>query len=153
MLFKKHFDNKKYYISYKNNKKIPPFIRFKSKKKYTLFLDLEDTLISVKTDNEGKVLCKPHPCLIWFLSGIKSFYEIISFTKLSKEYFEIIVKEIEQNKKLFDYNLYREHCCLIGRQFVKDISRIGRDMKKLIMVDDLEENLKLYIKNGILICP
>ena len=140
-------------ISYKQNKKIPPFIKLKNNKKYTLVLDLEDTLISVKIDNEGKILCKPRPGLISFLNGIKPFYEIISFTKLSKEYSDIITKEIEGDKKLFDYNFYREHCALIGRQFIKDISRIGRDMKKVIMVDDSQENLKFYVNNGILICP
>ena len=140
-------------ISYKKNKKIPPFIKLKSKKKYTLVLDLEDTLINVKIDNDGNILCRPRPGLISFLNGIKPFYEIITFTKLSKEYSDIITKEIEGNKKLFDYNLYREHCTLIGREFIKDIGRIGRDMTKIVMVDDLEENLNYYPSNGILISP
>ena len=140
-------------LSYKQNKKMPPFIKYKSNKKYSLVLDLEDTLISVKIDNEGKVLCKKRPGLIPFLSGIKPFYEIISFTKLSKDYSNTIIQEIEGNKKLFDYNLYREHCVLVGREFIKDISKIGRDMKKVIMVDDLEDNLSYYPNNGVLICP
>ena len=139
--------------SYIKNKKIPPFITFKTNKKYSLVLDLEDTLISVKIDNEGNIFCRARPGLISFLNGIKPFYEIISFTKLSKEYSDIIIKEIEGDKKLFDYNLYREHCSLIGRNFIKDISRIGRDMKKVIMVDDSQENLNIHINNGILICP
>ena len=139
--------------SYKKNKKIAPFISFKTNKKYSLVLGLEDTLISVKIDNEGKIFFRERPGLISFLNGIKPFYEIISFTKLSKEYSYIIIKEIEGDKKLFDYNLYREHCSLIGRNFIKDISRIGRDMKKIIMVDDSQENLNIHINNGILICP
>ena len=139
--------------SYIKNKKIPPFITFKTNKKYSLVLDLEDTLINVKIDNEGKIFCRARPGLISFLNGIKPFYEIISFTKLSKEYSDIIIKEIEGDKKLFDYNLYREHCSLIGRNFIKDISRIGRDMKKVIMVDDSQENLNIHINNSILICP
>ena len=140
-------------LSYKKNKKIPPFLRFRNNKKYTLVLDLEDTLINVKIDNEGKVICRKRPGLIPFLNSIKPFYEIISFTKLSKEYSDSIIKEIEGNKKIFDYNLYREHCVLIGREFIKDISRIGRDMKKIIMVDDLADNLRYYPNNGILIYP
>ena len=140
-------------LSYKQNKKIPPFLRFRNNKKYTLVLDLEDTLINVKIDNEGKVICRKRPGLIPFLNSIKPFYEIISFTKLSKEYSDSIIKEIEGNKKIFDYNLYREHCVLIGREFIKDISRIGRDIKKIIMVDDLADNLRYYPSNGILIYP
>lgn len=156
-LIEKNEDNDDYLdkiiLSYKKNKKIPPFIKIKNNKKYTLILDLEDTLISIKIDNEGNVLCHPRPGLISFLNGIKPFYEIISFTKLSKEYSDIITKEIEGNKRLFDYNLYREHCTLIGKEFIKDISRIGRDMSKIVMVDDLDDNLKFYPYNGILIKP
>ena len=141
-------------LSYKKNKKIPPFIRLKTTKRYTLVLGLEDTIINVKTDNEGKIiLCRPRPGLISFLNGIKPFYEIISFTKLSKEYSQTILKEIEGKKKLFDYNLYRDHCTLVGTTFIKDISRIGRDMKKIVMVDYLEDNLRFFVNNGILISP
>ena len=140
-------------LSYKKNKEIPPFLKYKNKKKYTLVLDLEDTLISVKLLDNGKILIRPRPGLIPFLSAVKQYYEIISFSKLSKNYSSIIIDQIEENRKLFDYNLYREHCTLVGRKFVKDISRIGRDMKKIIVVDDLPENLSIHVDNGILILP
>ena len=140
-------------LSYKKNKEIPPFLKYKNQKKYSLVLDLEDTLISVRLINDGKILIRPRPGLISFLTGVKPYYEIISFSKLSKNYSSIIIDQIEENRKLFDYNLYREHCSLIGRKFVKDISRIGRDMKKIIMVDDLPENLNIHVDNGILILP
>ena len=140
-------------LSYKKNKEIPPFLKYKNPKKYTLVLDLEDTLISVKVINEGKILIRPRPGLISFLTGVKQYYEIISFSKLSKNYSSTIIEQIEENRKLFDFNLYREHCTLVGRKFVKDISNIGRDMKKIIMIDDLPENLNIHIENGILILP
>ena len=41
----------------------------------------------------------------------------------------------------------------MGKKFIKDISRIGRDMKRIIMVDDLPENLERFKANGILILP
>ena len=140
-------------LKYKKNKEIPPFLKNKNAKKYTLVLDLEDTLINVRINNDGKVVIRPRPGLIPFLTGIKQYYEIISFSKLSKNYSTTIIQQIEENRKLFDYNFYREHCTLVGRKFVKDISRIGRDMKKIIMVDDLPENLNVHIDNGILILP
>ena len=36
---------------------------------------------------------------------------------------------------------------------VKDISKIGRDMKRIIIVDKLYENIKATPHNGILIKP
>ena len=156
ILFEQTQDDKyleKIIISYKKNKKIPPFLKLKNNKKYTLVLGLENTLVNIKIDEEGQMLCHLRPGLISFMNGLKPFYEIISFTKLSKDYSDIIIKEIEGNKKLFDYNLYREHCTLIGREFIKDISRIGRDMSKIIFVDGLKDNLRFHSLNGILIKP
>ena len=140
-------------LYYKKNKASPPFLKFKNQKKYTLVLDLGGTLINVKIDNNGRAVCYMRPGIISFLSGIKPYYEIIAYSKLSKEYSNLIIRQIERNRNLFDYNLYREHCVLIGNKFVKDISIIGRDMKKIIMVDDVPENLERHIDNGILILP
>ena len=140
-------------FSYKLNKIIPPFLDYKSKKKYTVVLDLEDTLLNIKLTDSGKLILNLRPGLISFLSGIKPYYEIISFSKFSKSYSKTIINYIQQGRKLFDANLYREHCALIGKKFIKDISRIGRDMKRIIMVDDLPENLEKFKSNGILILP
>ena len=140
-------------FDYKKNKEIPPFVKNKNPKKYTLVLDIDDTIMNVKMANDGKFVIRPRPGLIPFLTGIKQYYEIISFSTLSKNYATAIIQQIEDGRKLFDYNLYRDHCSLVGRKFIKDISRIGRDMKRIIMVDDVMENLNLHSDNGILILP
>ena len=126
-------------------------MKHKCKKRFTIVLDLEDTLLNIKMTDTRKLILNLRPGLISFLSGIKPYYEIISFSKFSKSYSNTIINYIQQGRKLFDANLYREHCTLIGRKFVKDISRIGRDMKHIIMVDDLPENLEKFKANGILI--
>ena len=157
LIQKEKEDDKKFLeniiFSYKLNKVIPPFLDYKSKKKYTVVLDLEDTLLNIKLAENGKLVLNLRPGLISFLSGIKPYYEIISFSKFSKSYSNTIINYIQQGRKLFDVNLYREHCALIGKKFIKDISRIGRDMKRIIMVDDLPENLERFKSNGILILP
>ena len=93
------------------------------------------------------------PGLFSFLNGVQKYYEIISFTNASKEYADAIIKHIETNKKYFDYNFYREHSVLYNNEFIKDISRIGRDMSKIIIVDNVAANLRLNQENGILILP
>ena len=118
-----------------------------------MVLDLEDTLLNIKLTDTGKLILNLRPGLISFLTGIKPYYEIISFSKFSKSYSHIIINYIQQGRRLFDANLYREHCALVGKKFVKDISRIGRDMKRIIMIDDLPENLEKFKSNGILILP
>ena len=87
--------------------------------------------------------------MFWFLSKVKPFYELITFTSASKEYAQPIINEIELDNKYFDYNFFREHSVISGNDFVKDISRIGRDMKKIIIIDNMEQNFRLNKKNGI----
>ena len=88
-----------------------------------------------------------------FLKEMKPYYELVSFSNESKYSSEPIINIIEEKKKYFDYNLYREHSFLYGKEFLKDISRIGRDMKKIIIVDNTEQNFRLNKKNGIKIKP
>ena len=47
---------------------------------------------------------------------IKPFYELVSFTTETKEYSDMILNEIEKNKKYFDYNLNTEHLTLYGNK-------------------------------------
>ena len=136
---------------YEKSKIDPPFIKTPNKKKYSLVLDLDETLINVEFKDKSSNKCILHlrPGLFSFLSKVKPFYELITFTSASKEYAQPIINEIELDNKYFDYNFFREHSVISGNDFVKDISRIGRDMKKIIIIDNMEQNFRLNKKNGI----
>jgi len=149
-----------------NTNIIPPFIKTKrpKNKKYTLILDLDETLVHVKQINSQNSLLNTYnsfsqkiinlrPGLFSFLNTVKPYYEIISFSSASKAYADNILKKIETNQKYFDYNLYREHTTLYGTEYVKDISKIGRNIKEMIIVDNLVKNFKLNPENGIKIAP
>ena len=134
----------------------PPYIKAKLTKKFSLVLDLDETLISLdrnKTNNNNKGILKLRPGLIKFLSKIKNFYEIIVFTSGTKEYGDQIIDVIENDEKYFDYRLYREHTLFYNNEFIKDISRIGRPLDKIIIVDNLPQNFRLQKENGIEIKP
>ena len=140
---------------YEKNKIQAPFIREPSNKKYTIVLDLDETLINIefKELESNKCILHFRPGLFSFLTDIKPFCELITFTSASKEYAQPIINEIELKNKYFDYNFFREHSVIYGNDFVKDISRIGRDMKKIIIVDNMKENFRLNLENGIKIAP
>ena len=132
-----------------------PYLRFPSKKQYTLILDLDETLIYFKfiniNKNIGKV--KLRPGLLNFLEIIKEFFEIIIFTSSTKDYADIILDEIEKkgNNKFFDARLYREHNIQIEKKFYKDLSKVGRNLSKTIIVDNFNHTFKYQKENGILI--
>ena len=144
---------------FKNNQtsvNIPvPYIGNKSNKPYTLVLDLDETLIHFKANpnNEESGTIKIRPYLYQFLDNIKKYYELVVFTAATQEYADPIINALETNKKYFDYRLYRIHTIIIDNDFVKDISKLGRDLNKIIIVDNMEQNYKLQHENGITIRP
>lgn len=51
--------------------------------------------------------------------------------------------------KEISFRLYRQHALRINNELVKDLSRVGRDLSKLIIVDNLSKNYQLQEQNGI----
>ena len=148
--------NSSYFKNNKTNVNIPvPYIGNKSSKPYTLVLDLDETLIHFKANpnNEESGTIRIRPYLYNFLEKIKKYYELVVFTAATQEYADPIINALEQNKKYFDYRLYRIHTIIIDNDFVKDISKLGRDLSKIIIVDNMEQNYKLQKNNGITIRP
>ena len=134
--------------------KIPvPYLNKESLKKYTLVLDLDETLIHFKIDpeNETKGVLQFRPGLFEFLNGINKFYELVVFTASTQDYADHMINLIEQEKIYFDYRLYRNHTTIIGRDFIKDISKLGRDLSRIIIVDNMAQNFRLQKENGITI--
>ena len=145
---------------FKNNNKfnvsIPvPFLDKKCSKPYTLVLDLDETLIHFKPNpnNDESGTIKIRPFLMEFLEKIKHYYELVVFTAATQEYADPIINALDPNDKYFDYRLYRKHTIIIDNDFVKDLSKLGRDMSKIIIVDNMEQNYKLQKNNGITIRP
>ena len=128
-----------------------PYIKKPNYKKYTLILDLEETLINfrLKSENKGEGILKLRPGLYQFLDEVQKYYEIILFTASSQDYAESLIDTIEEKKKYFEYKFFRQHNIVIENDFVKDISRIGRDLDKIIIVDNMPQNYRLHKKNGI----
>ena len=89
--------------------------------------------------------------LFEFLEEMKKNYELIIFTSATNEYADPLLSAIEKDKKYFDYKLYRQHTLIYNNEVVKDISKIGRPLDKVIIVDNLVQNFRLQKENGILI--
>jgi len=132
-----------------------PYLEYPCPKKFSLILDLDETLISFKIDEtqQNKGILKFRPGLDDFLKSVKQNYEIIVFTSATQQYADPIENEIENNIKYFDVRLYRQHTIIHDNHFVKDISRIGRPLDKILIVDNMPQNYKLQKENGIMIKP
>ena len=131
-----------------------PYIRTKNNKNYSLVLDLDETLIHFKpgVNNEDGVV-RIRPGVNEFLEEVGKYYELIIFTIDSQEYADLLIDAVEEDKIYFDHRFYREHAIIIDNDFVKDLTRIGRPLDKIIIIDDNPQHFKLQKENGIIIKP
>ena len=77
---------------------------------------------------------------------------------ITVQYADSILDIIDKDYKLIKHRLYRNHTSIVGNGFVKvisnltrDISKLGRDLSKVIIIDNLPENFKLQNNNGLAI--
>ena len=93
------------------------------------------------------------PWMTEFLEQVGMYYELIAFTEDKQKYGDLIIDIIDAKKIYFEHRFYRQHTVLIGNYFKKDISRIGRPMDKIIIVDDVPQNIISQKENEINIKP
>mmetsp|Transcript_26160 Transcript_26160/g.26029 ORF Transcript_26160/g.26029 Transcript_26160/m.26029 type:complete len:126 (+) Transcript_26160:873-1250(+) len=67
-----------------------------------------------------------------------------------QDYADSVLDQIDKDK-LIKYRLYRQHTSPYGQLIAKDLSRIGRDLSKCILVDNVADNFALQPDNGIFI--
>ena len=138
-------------IIIKNNN-IIPYIKTKNLKKYSLVIDLEETLLHFNKDNhnnEGYMDIRPGT--LKFLDDISQYYELIAFNEGEKKFTDILIDSLEENKIYFEHRFYREHTIIDNNDIVKDLVRIGRDLDKILIIDNMKQNFKYQKDNGILI--
>jgi len=79
---------------------------------------------------------------------MSKLYEIVIFTASLGKYADPLL-DILDKEKLISYRLFREHCTPYGSSYVKDLSRLGRDLDKIIIVDNSIAAYALQPKNAI----
>ena len=80
---------------------------------------------------------------------MKKIFEIVIFTAATKDYADSILNVIDPKNKFINHRLYRSHTIIYNFTFVKDLSKIGRDLNRTLIVDNLADNFKLQPNNGI----
>ena len=148
-----------------NENKIEKYLlpKIRNNYKYSLVLDLDETLICIKRDRNNKIKFSQtnnlitlilRPGLLDFLRKMKKIYELILFSMGTNEYVSPIIKTIEKNEKFFEHILYREHVTYDDNgNFFKNLNLLNRDVKNIIIVDDNYKNFKNHKLNGICIKP
>jgi Dullard-like phosphatase family protein len=85
--------------------------------------------------------------------GLKmsELYEIVIFTASLSQYANPLINRLDKNCRGY-YQLYREHCTFFKNMyFVKDLSKLGRDLKDVIIIDNSPSAYMFHPENAIAI--
>ena len=127
-----------------------PYIKTSMKKNFCLVLDIDETIVhTMNLPSENYFLLRPG--VINFLEEIYKIYEIVIFTSSPKNYADSILNKIDKENKYFSHRLYKEHVIFEKGKSVKKLNLIGRDLNKIIFVDNMKCNAKYNLKNLYLI--
>jgi len=100
--------------------------------------------------NPGGVLVVERPGLHKFLSDLSSFAEVVLFTAGIPDYANPIINHLDPESKIFRSRLFRE-ATTKSRHYscVKDMSCLGRDLSRTVLVDDTPLAFLNQPNNGI----
>ena len=127
-----------------------PFIKKELDKKFCLVLDIDETLSHMVNLPFGNYFLV-RPGVIDLLKELNTYYEIDIFTAALKNYADNIINKLDKDNKYISYRLYRCHCTYEDGKSIKKLSLIGRDLNKIVFVDDLERNAKYNPQNLVLV--
>jgi len=148
-------------LSGKNEPLLPPKEpRFEAYK--TLVLDLDETLVhssftEVPCDlvlsvmlgsDEHKVYVRKRPGLEQFMATVSQLYEVAVFTASTALYANSLLDVLDTSGWI-QHRLFREACTRYKEGYVKDLSRLGRDLNHVIIIDNMPICYALQPHNAI----
>ena len=130
-----------------NNKIILSYLPNESIRKYTLVIDFDGILLhlSEKEFKEPNIILRPN--LDNFLNNISKFYEIVIFTCAFQEYADCIIDKFDKGR--VSHRLYKQHTIVKNNSCIKDLSRLGRDIEKIVIIDNLSNYYIDFASNGL----
>ena len=117
----------------------------------TLVLDLDETLVHSSFKNNERfdvhlpllvngmgteVFVKLRPNLSTFLDFCAQKFEVVIFTASLGVYADPLMDFIDKEGKLGTLRLFREHCTMVNTGHIKDLSLLGRDLDRVVIIDN-----------------
>jgi len=129
----------------------------------TLVLDLDETLVhsSFKPipnpdfiipveieDQIHKVYVVKRPNVDQFLKRMGELYEIVVFTASLSKYADPVL-DLLDTYKVVKARLFREACTNYKGNYVKDMSKLGRDIKHSLIIDNSPTSYLFHPENAV----
>lgn len=140
--------------------------RTRKHKQLTLVLDLDETLVHSESicvpDFDAKievefgeakwpVWVRYRPGLFRFLKKANKRCEVVLFTAGLKAYADSVLQFIDPRHRLLRHRYYRDSCLEVNGMHIKDLTILGRDLSKVVLVDNSMNAFACNLDNGILV--
>jgi RNA polymerase II subunit A small phosphatase-like protein len=123
---------------------IPP--KRNDSKKYTVVLDLDETLIYAR---EGPLYARPH--LDELLEFLGRNCETVVWTAGVRAYAQAVIRNIDPNG-VIDHCIYRHEKWFTGQAgYSKDLALVGRDLGYVMIIENTPDCIRGHEENGILV--
>lgn len=137
--------------------------RKSSDNRICLVIDLDETLVHssfkpienadfiVPVEIDGtlhKVYVLKRPHVDEFLKRMGQLYECVLFTASLAKYADPVA-DLLDTENIFTARLFRESCAFYRGNYVKDLSRLGRDLSRVIIVDNSPASYIFHPDNAV----
>ncbi|CAD8054536.1 unnamed protein product [Paramecium sonneborni] len=128
-------------------------------------LDLDETLVHSQFKGENgydflldiivqsqlfKVFVTVRPGVEAFLESLSEYFEIVLWTASLKEYADPVMDIIDPQRRI-QTRLYRESCTQVKGGLTKNLNKLGRNLKDVIIIDNSQMSFMFQTENGFLI--
>lgn len=87
-----------------------------------------------------------------FIASLSTLFELIVYTASTQNYANAIVDRLDPARHI-QHRLYRDHCTFYGSFPIKNLALLGRDLKDVIIVDDMAVAYSKNPGNGVPVSP
>lgn len=119
---------------------------------HTLVLDLENTLVSSTWDRKHGWRHAKRPGVDKFLREMAQYYEIVLYSPSLDSIADPVVNALDKDGCIM-HRLYRDSTHYSNGVHAKDLSRLNRDIKRMIVIDDDPDEVQFNRENWIRVKP